>query len=109
MHQQAPGETAQQAAVQQQQQQPQGQQQQQQQQPPLSREQLTEQLLQRDAQIKVLQQKLEHYRAWLSSVQEQQLHRDAQLVKNARRLYIGGIPEGTREVRGCMVCRVPQG
>lgn len=52
----------------------------------------------KDAQIEVLQKKLEHFRSWLSSLQGQMQHKDPQVIKNARRLYIGGIPESTREV-----------
>ena len=64
---------------------------------PLSPEQ--QQLLARkDAQIEVLQMKLERYRSWLSSLQGQMQHKDPTILRNARRLYIGGIPDSAREV-----------
>jgi hypothetical protein len=47
----------------------------------------------------MLQRRLEHFRGWLAGVQEQVTARDPQIIKNARRLYVGGIPEGTKEVR----------
>lgn len=52
----------------------------------------------KDEQIHVLQRKLEHFRSWLSGLQGQLAAKDPQLLKNARRLYIGGIPDGTKEV-----------
>lgn len=57
------------------------------------------QLHTKDEQIHVLQRKLEHFRAWLSGLQGQLVAKDPQLLKNARRLYVGGIPQGTKEVR----------
>ncbi len=72
-------------------------QQQQQQQGAVS-EQQQQLLARKDALIDQLQRKLEHYRSWLSSLQGQMQHKDPTVIKNARRLYVGGIPEGTREV-----------
>lgn len=63
-------------------------------------QQCNELIAHKDAEIELLQRKLEHYRSWLSSLQGQMQHKDPQIIKNARRLYIGGIPEGTREVGG---------
>ncbi|KAF6259756.1 hypothetical protein COO60DRAFT_972048 [Scenedesmus sp. NREL 46B-D3] len=58
---------------------------------------LEQQLRQRDETISVLQRRLEHFRVWLLGVQAQVSARDPQIIKNARRLYVGGIPEGTKE------------
>jgi hypothetical protein len=60
---------------------------------------LEQQLRQRDETISILQRRLEHFRSWLAGVQGQVAARDPQIIKNARRLYVGGIPEGTKEVR----------
>jgi hypothetical protein len=57
-----------------------------------------EQLRQKDDQITMLERKLEHFRSWLSNLQGQLQAKDPQVVKNARRLYVGGIPEDTKEV-----------
>lgn len=62
-------------------------------------QQLEDQLRHKDEHISVLQKKLDHFRAWLQSLQTQVQAKDPQILKNARRLYIGGIPEGTKEVR----------
>eukprot|EP00879_Flechtneria_rotunda_P003535 GHRR01003767.1.p1 GENE.GHRR01003767.1~~GHRR01003767.1.p1 ORF type:complete len:822 (+),score=334.64 GHRR01003767.1:175-2640(+) len=56
-----------------------------------------EQIRQKDQQISVLQRKLEHFRLWMSGIQTQAQAKDPQILKNARRLYVGGIPEGTQE------------
>lgn len=69
-------------------------------------QQCRELLEQKDAEIELLQKKLEHYRSWLSSLQGQTQHKDPQVIKNARRLYIGGVPEGAREVGGCMLSSI---
>lgn len=74
---------------------------QQQQAPAQQQQQYKQALAEKDAQISVLQKKLEHYRSWLSSLQCQMQHKDPQVIKNARRLYIGGIPDATREVCLC--------
>ncbi|KAF8061126.1 MPC1 [Scenedesmus sp. PABB004] len=60
-------------------------------------EDVAELLRQKDEQIAALQAKLGHFRSWLSGLQVQQQAKDPQLLKNARRLYVGGIPEGTKE------------
>jgi len=72
---------------------------QQQQQQQQQAEQWQDLLKRKDVQIEVLNKKLDHFRSWLSSLQGQMQHKDPQVIKNARRLYIGGIPEGAREVR----------
>jgi hypothetical protein len=59
---------------------------------------LEQQLRQRDETIGILQGRLDHFRGWLQGVQAQVAARDPQIIKNARRLYVGGIPEGTKEV-----------
>eukprot|EP00775_Hariotina_reticulata_P007687 gene7687-7887_t len=58
-----------------------------------------EQLRQKDEQITTLERKLDHFRSWLSNLQGQLQAKDPQIVKNARRLYVGGIPEDTKEIR----------
>jgi hypothetical protein len=89
---QADAAPQQQPSTQQQQQQGQGQAQ--------DYQQCRELLEQKDAEIELLQKKLEHYRSWLSSLQGQMQHKDPQVIKNARRLYIGGVPDRAREVGG---------
>lgn len=81
---------------------PSTQQQQGQQQAGAAQDQHQQLLAAKDAQIEVLQRKLEHYRSWLSSLQGQMQHKDPSVIKNARRLYVGGIPEAAREVGGAL-------
>jgi hypothetical protein len=50
--------------------------------------------------VAVLERKLHHLRSWMGSVNAQMAATNPQLVKNARRLYVGGVPPGTTEVRG---------
>ncbi|GMH40209.1 hypothetical protein BSKO_08113 [Bryopsis sp. KO-2023] len=60
-------------------------------------ESLFEQLRQKDAQILVGQKKLNHFRSWMNSLQAKVNAQNPQAVKNARRLYIGGFPQGSAE------------
>ena len=48
-------------------------------------------------QVAQLERKLAHLRAWVASVNAQVAASNPQLVKNARKLYVGGVPEGTTE------------
>lgn len=52
--------------------------------------QLWEQLRQKDAQILMLQKKLQHFRTWLGSVNTRVQQMNPSAVRNARKLYIGG-------------------
>ncbi|KIY92180.1 hypothetical protein MNEG_15783 [Monoraphidium neglectum] len=58
---------------------------------------LEQQLAQREAQVAVLERKLHHLRSWMGSINAQMAATNPQLVKNARRLYVGGVPPGTTE------------
>lgn len=58
-----------------------------------------ERLKLREQQVSILDKKLAHLRSWMASVQTQMAATNPQLAKNARRLYIGGVPTGTTEVR----------
>lgn len=51
------------------------------------------------ARVAVLERKLAHLRSWMASVASQVAASNPQLAKNARRLYVGGVPTGTTEVR----------
>lgn len=62
-------------------------------------QQLWEQLRQKDAQILMLQKKLGHFRNWVCSLHAKVQATNPQAIKNSRRLYVGGIPENTSEVR----------
>lgn len=73
---------------------------------------LRQQLAAKDEQIAKLSRQLEHFRGWLSGLQGQLQTKDPQAIKNARRLYVGGIPDGIQEVcvrhalvGGCGACR----
>ena len=46
-----------------------------------------------------MERKLQHLRSWMASVNAHMATTNPQLVKNARRLYVGGVPPGTTEVR----------
>jgi hypothetical protein len=58
-----------------------------------------ERLQQREKQVAALERKLAHLRSWIAAINSQMAATNPQLVKNARRLYVGGVPEGTSEVR----------
>jgi hypothetical protein len=55
------------------------------------------QLREKDAQIHVLQKKLQHFRSWVSSIHHKVQQMNPQAIKNSKRLYIGGIPADTTE------------
>eukprot|EP01025_Chloroclados_australasicus_P042966 TRINITY_DN4569_c0_g2_i1.p1 TRINITY_DN4569_c0_g2~~TRINITY_DN4569_c0_g2_i1.p1 ORF type:complete len:450 (-),score=73.72 TRINITY_DN4569_c0_g2_i1:1166-2515(-) len=58
-----------------------------------SQEQLWELVKGKEAMIHTLQQKLSYYRTWLSGVHARVQQMSPNLIKNARRLYIGGLDE----------------
>lgn len=60
-------------------------------------DQLWEQLRQKDAQILMLQKKLQHFRSWVSNIHNKVQQMNPQAIKNSRRLYIGGITPETTE------------
>jgi hypothetical protein len=47
----------------------------------------------KDALISKLQRQLAHYRSWVGSVHARVLHMNPQAVQNAKRLYIGNLPQ----------------
>jgi hypothetical protein len=57
-----------------------------------------------DVRAGLLERKLAHLRGWVAAVNAQVAANNPQLVKNARRLYVGGVPEGTTEVREACAC-----
>jgi hypothetical protein len=58
-----------------------------------------EQFTAREQRVATLERRLAHLRAWMASVCNQMASTNPQLAKNARRLYIGGVPADTTEVR----------
>jgi hypothetical protein len=52
----------------------------------------------RDARISTLQLQLDHFRGWLAGLHAQASAQQPHVLKNARRLYVGGIPASTCEV-----------
>jgi hypothetical protein len=61
-------------------------------------EQLWEQLRSKDAQILMLQKKLQHMRSWVNSIHSKVQGMSPQIIKNARRLYLGGVPPEATDV-----------
>eukprot|EP01025_Chloroclados_australasicus_P059432 TRINITY_DN7514_c0_g1_i1.p2 TRINITY_DN7514_c0_g1~~TRINITY_DN7514_c0_g1_i1.p2 ORF type:complete len:462 (+),score=68.21 TRINITY_DN7514_c0_g1_i1:293-1678(+) len=59
-----------------------------------TQEQLWELLKSKEALTHTLQQKLTHYRTWLSSIHARVQQMSPNVIKNARRLYVGGLDEG---------------
>jgi len=58
---------------------------------------LREALHRRDAQIAVLQAKLAHLRAWISSIHARVQVMNPQAIKNSKKLYVGNIPSDVGE------------
>eukprot|EP01025_Chloroclados_australasicus_P057098 TRINITY_DN7106_c1_g1_i2.p1 TRINITY_DN7106_c1_g1~~TRINITY_DN7106_c1_g1_i2.p1 ORF type:complete len:551 (-),score=79.64 TRINITY_DN7106_c1_g1_i2:2099-3751(-) len=59
-----------------------------------SQEQLWELVKGKEALILAQQKKLVHYRAWMSTIHARVQQMNPGIIKNARRLYIGNLPEG---------------
>eukprot|EP01024_Parvocaulis_polyphysoides_P064874 TRINITY_DN7553_c3_g1_i1.p1 TRINITY_DN7553_c3_g1~~TRINITY_DN7553_c3_g1_i1.p1 ORF type:complete len:409 (+),score=68.79 TRINITY_DN7553_c3_g1_i1:352-1578(+) len=57
-------------------------------------EQLWDAMKAKEAMIHSLQQKLTHYRLWLAGVHARVQQMSPNLIKNARRIYVGGLDEG---------------
>lgn len=59
----------------------------------------------KDKRIAHLEGKLQHLRSWMQGLQNQMQSQAEQreTVFNARRLFIGGVPQGTSDVSGACV------
>lgn len=63
-------------------------------------QQLKEQLALKEQENQQLQAQLQHLRGWMNSLQQRARANDPHALLVARELYVGGVPEGTTEVRG---------
>jgi hypothetical protein len=72
--------------------------------------QLQEQLAIKEQENQQLVAQLAHLRSWMNSLQQRARANDPHALLVARELYVGGVPEGTTEVRaasqlgGCWSC-----
>ena len=66
-------------------------------------QQLQEQLAIKEQENQQLLAQLAHLRSWMNSLQQRARANDPHALLVARELYVGGVPEGTTEVRlaGC--------
>lgn len=62
-------------------------------------QQLQEQLSIKEQENQQLMAQLAHLRAWMNSLQQRARANDPHALLVARELYVGGVPEGTTEVR----------
>jgi hypothetical protein len=62
-------------------------------------QQLKEQLTLKEQENQQLQAQLQHLRGWMNSLQQRARANDPHALLVARELYVGGVPEGTTEVR----------
>ena len=67
--------------------------------PPSDGPQVWDDLQEKEAEIAQLQKRLGHFRAWIGTLHSKMQTSNPQAIKNARRLYIGGVPDGTTDVR----------
>lgn len=63
-------------------------------------QQLQEQLTIKEQENQQLMAQLAHLRSWMNSLQQRARANDPHALLVARELYVGGVPEGTTEVRG---------
>lgn len=61
---------------------------------------LQEQLAIKEQENQQLMAQLAHLRSWMNSLQQRARANDPHALLVARELYVGGVPEGTTEVRG---------
>jgi hypothetical protein len=71
-------------------------------------QQLWDELQEKDAELAQVQKRLEHYRAWVGTLHAKMQASNPQAIKNAKRLYIGGVPEGTTDVSRPLTVTSPQ-
>jgi hypothetical protein len=62
-------------------------------------QQLQEQLALKEQENQQLIAQLQHLRSWMNSLQQRARANDPHALLVARELYVGGVPEGTTEVR----------
>lgn len=62
-------------------------------------QQLQEQLSLKEQENQQLTAQLQHLRSWMNSLQQRARANDPHALLVARELYVGGVPEGTTEVR----------
>lgn len=62
-------------------------------------QQLQEQLTIKEQENQQLMAQLAHLRSWMNSLQQRARANDPHALLVARELYVGGVPEGTTEVR----------
>lgn len=62
-------------------------------------QQLQEQLSIKEQENRQLMAQLAHLRSWMNSLQQRARANDPHALLVARELYVGGVPEGTTEVR----------
>jgi hypothetical protein len=65
---------------------------------------VTEQLRSKDAQIAKLAGTLAHYRSWAAQLQARYQMFNPDAARPARRIYVGGLPPDTADVRSLGVC-----
>lgn len=65
-------------------------------------QQLQEQLSIKEQENQQLLAQLAHLRSWMNSLQQRARANDPHALLVARELYVGGVPEGTTEVRSMM-------
>jgi hypothetical protein len=65
-------------------------------------QQLQEQLTIKEQENQQLMAQLAHLRSWMNSLQQRARANDPHALLVARELYVGGVPEGTTEVRGLL-------
>ena len=66
--------------------------------PTADSQQLWDELRDKDTELAQLQKRLSHYRSWVGSLHAKMQASNPQAIKNAKRLYIGGVPEDTTDV-----------
>lgn len=64
-----------------------------------SQQQLQEQLALKEQENQQLVAQLQHLRTWMNALQQRARANDPHALLVARELYVGGVPEGTTEVR----------
>ena len=68
---------------------------------------LAEQLRAKDASLAKMAGTLGHYRAWAAQIQARYQMFNPDAARPARRIYVGGLPANTEDVRMVPCCQLP--